>query len=243
MEHLRSANIECGIRGWLTRYIGSVARLKKRKQKTFTFNDHDKLFLFLYRVSELKSRTYYKKANWKIGTDTFSIDEVDEELFAAFILTFRHFHASDSPTAHGKIQSILFQVAVKMKDTEVQDELRRIRDEFDKSPKFGLSPFDISGNELEPISEEQMFDTYLNCHYFHTDPRGAQQLFQLPELHRTRAHKAFQLSLYRHVRRLVAYVPLVKKYLNSPVLPVGCFSPVAILESGDIAEGTLVFPI
>jgi hypothetical protein len=104
------------------------------------------------------------------------------------------------------------------------DEIGRIKEEFDKSPSFALEPFDPSGKPIKLIEEDQMFDLYLNCHYSHTDVRGAQLFYQLPASDRQKAHKAFQLSLSRYVKRLNAYLPLVVKYLNSPLLPKGGFS-------------------
>ena len=152
------------------------------------------------------------------------MSEVEEELFAAFILTFRHFHVKNSPTAVGTIRSILDKTAKTANDSATSEEIRRIKAEFDKSISFALEPFDPNGKSIKFIEEDELFDLYLNCQYFHTDVRGAQLFYQLPASDRQKAHKVFQLSLSRYVNRLNAYLPLVVKCLNSALLPKGGFA-------------------
>ena len=199
---------------------------KRKKRSEGAFTNHDKLVLFLMKMGELTSRTYYKRVNWHVvpSVQPISINEVDEELLAAFVLTFRHFHAQESPTRISHIRSILVAVAKTTGDQGTLDGIARIEEDFEKAPRLQIRPYDLKGQWLPEITEDEMFDLYFNCHYFHTDFRGARFFFQMPPEARVLNRKAFELSLFRHVRRLHSYVPLATKFLNSPALPKGGFN-------------------
>jgi hypothetical protein len=101
--------------------------------------------------------------------------------------------------------------------------LARIKQKFNKGPLFRFDVFDTKGTVIENFNNEQIFDLYINCRYFHTDARGAEFFFKMPEPARTTCYHIFQLALFRYVRRFNAYVPLVVKFINSGSLPVGRF--------------------
>jgi hypothetical protein len=86
-------------------------RLKKKHSKAPEFNDRDKLVLFFVRMDELTNRKYYKQIDWTITPGGMSLKVVDDDLFSAFLLTFRHFYAKDSPTEMDKIHAILSRTA------------------------------------------------------------------------------------------------------------------------------------
>jgi|HubBroStandDraft_1064217.scaffolds.fasta_scaffold89040_3 hypothetical protein len=198
-------------------------RRKKSQPTALEFNDRDKLAFFLMRISELATRKYYQQFDWKTIPSALTFQAADDDSFAAFILTFRHFYANDSPTAMGKIHGILARTAKTLNDLETIKELARIKEAFDKGPLLRLDVFDTKGTIIEKFSNEQIFDLYLNCRYFHTDPRGAEFFFKMPEPYKTECHKAFQLALLRYVNRFHAYVPITLKVLKSTALPVGRF--------------------
>lgn len=199
-------------------------RRKKKDPKALEFNDHDKLVLFLVRMDELTSRKYYQKINWSITPDGMGLTAVDDDLFSAFLLSFRHFYASDSPTEMGKIHGILSKVAHDSRDDGAGAELARIKQEFNKGPLFRFDVFDTKGTVIENFNNEEIFDLYINCRYFHTDPRGTEFFFKMPEPDRTTCYQMFQLALFRYVRRFHAYVPLIFKVINSRSLSVGRFN-------------------
>ena len=198
-------------------------RRKKKDPEALEFNDHDKLVLFLVRMDELTSRKYYRKIDWSVTPEGMRLKVVDDDLFAAFLLSFRHFYGSDSPTEMGKIHGVLSKVAHNSRDDGAVAELARIKQDFNNGPLFGFDVFDTKGTVIEKFNNEQIFDLYINCRYFHTDPRGAEFFFKMPEPDRTTCYQMFQLALLRYLRRFHAYVPLILKVINSRSLPMGRF--------------------
>lgn len=198
-------------------------RLKKRRYKALEFNERDKLVLFLVRMDELTSRRYYKEIDWKVTPEGLSLRAEDDDTFAAFLLSFRHFYAKDSPTEMGKIQGILSKVAHTLSDAGTLAALARIKQEFANGPVFRIDVFDTKGTVIEKFNNDQIFDLYINCRYFHTDPRGAEFFFKMPEPSRATCYHAFQMALIRYVRRFHDYVPIIMKFLSSSALPAGRF--------------------
>jgi hypothetical protein len=198
-------------------------RLKKQRSKALEFNERDKLVLFLVRMDELTNRKYYKEIDWKVTPKGLSLRAADDDTFAAFLLSFRHFYANDSPTEMGKIHGILSKVAHTVNDAGTLAELAKIKVEFAKGPVFRFDVFDTKGTVIEKFDNDQIFDLYINCRYFHTDPRGAEFFFKMPEPSRTTCYHAFQMALIRYVRRFHAYVPIIMKFLSSSALPPGRF--------------------
>jgi hypothetical protein len=175
-------------------------------------------------MDELTSRKYYKEIDWRVIPQGLSLKAVDDDTFAAFLLSFRHFYANDSPTEMGRIHGILSKVAHTFSDVAMVAELAKIKQEFAKGPIFRIDVFDTKGTVNEKFNNEQIFDLYINCRYFHTDPRGAEFFFKMPEPSRTTCYHAFQMALIRYVRRFHAYVPIIMKVLNSSALPPGRFN-------------------
>jgi hypothetical protein len=152
-------------------------RLKKKRTNVLEFNERDKLVLFLVRMDELANRRYYKEIDWNVSPGGVSLRAADDDTFAAFLLSFRHFYASDSPTEMGKIHGILCKVAHTLSDAGTLAELARIKQEFTKGPVVRIDVFDTRGTTIEKFDNDQIFDLYINCRYFHTDPRGAEFFF------------------------------------------------------------------
>src|ERR1035441_10317084 len=83
----------------------------------------------------------------------------------------------------------------------------------------------------------------MNCRYFHTDPRGAEVFFKLPEPGRTICYQAFQLALIRYVRRFHAYVPLVLRFIKPGSLAAGRFdvNPEGQGQATMVLKGAQIF--
>jgi hypothetical protein len=218
-------------------------RIKKSKSRlgVTEFNDADKLVLFLYRFSELATRQYFRTVKWSVNPLQMTMDGTNEDMFCAFVLTFRHFYATNEPTELNKIGGILAKAAQLGKDHAMLDELRRIKTEFDGAPVVQLEIFDPDGKVVETITPQAAFDMYFNCKYFHTDPRGAAFIFQLPRQHQDSAHHAFQWSFAKHVKRMQEYLPLVRKVLTAGVLPKGGFT-ISDYKDGDDSPNVLYIP-
>jgi hypothetical protein len=215
-------------------------RTRKKQAKSLEFNDRDKLALFLVRMKELTGRKFHGQVDWSATPEGMTVPKADDDIFAAFLLSFRHFYANDSPTEMGKIHGILSRVAHTLGDSATVSELARIKVEFGKGPLFRFDVFDTAGKVIHEFRDEEIFDLYINCHYFHTDPRGAEFFFKMPEPSRTNCNHAFQLALFRYVRRFHAYVPLVVKVLMSSVLPVGRFNVTPVNQGQSEMVGVLV---
>jgi hypothetical protein len=204
----------------------TVARgsyLSRRNQTPVRFNDSDKIILFLYRMSQLESRTYVKELR-KRSADSLEFPDPNVELFDAFILTFRHFYSTNEPTFIDSIHAILSKSARTSKNDEVMKALISIKEAFEKAPKYRIHIYDANPSDVHTrMTDQELFDLYINCHYFHTDARGGGLFFQLPEPHRTKCNKVFQLSLVKYINRLRSYVPLAASLLNSGLLPQGIF--------------------
>jgi hypothetical protein len=198
-------------------------RLKTKRSKALEFNERDKLVLFLWRMHEFTNRRYYKETDWKVTTGALSLKVTDDDTFAAFLLSFRHFYANDSPTEMGKIHGILSKVAHTSGDAGTLAELVKIKQEFAKGPLLRIDIFDTKGTVIEKFKNDQIFDLYINCRYFHTDPRGAEFFFKMPERSRTTCYHAFQMALIRYIIRFHAYVPIIVRFLDSSALPQGRF--------------------
>ncbi len=215
-------------------------RTKKKQAKSLEFNDRDKLALFLVRMKELTGRKFHEQVDWSAAPEGMTVGKADDDIFAAFLLSFRHFYANDSPTEMGKIHGILSRVAHGLGDSATITELGRIKLEFAKGPLFRFDVFDTGGTVIHKFHDDEIFDLYINCHYFHTDPRGAEFFFKMPEPSRTNCNHAFQLALFRYVRRFHAYVPLVVKVLMSSALPVGRFNVTPVNQGQQNTVGVLV---
>jgi len=195
-----------------------------RRKRPYELNENDRIILFLYRMTELTKRTYYKEFKWTIPTEERSLATriVDEEIFVAFLVAFRHFYSPNEPTEIGKVHSLLRLGATKLRDEAVLNELQSIKDRFDKAPVFRLDVYSEEGVVVKQIKGSEILDLYLNSRYFHTDVRGLQYFFQLSERDLQLGVDALQFCLVRYVERLRAYVPIAVKILGAKVFPKGC---------------------
>jgi hypothetical protein len=174
-------------------------------------------------MSELESRTYVKELRPR-QADNLEFANPNVELFDAFMLTFRHFYASNEPTFIDSVHAVLARAAKESSNNDMMNELGGIREAFDKSPRYRIDVYDKDPSVIHTrLTDDELFDLYINCLYFHTDVRGGGFLFQLPEADRARCHKVFQLSLVRYIKRLRAYVPPAASTLNAGIFPLGYF--------------------
>jgi hypothetical protein len=209
----------------------------RRKRKAPSYNESDKLLLFLYRMSQLESRTYIKELRPRLPDD-LEFQEPNVELFDAFMLTFRHFYASNEPTCLDSIHAVLVRGAKVSANEDMVKALVEIREAFSKSPRYRIDVYDKDPSIIHTrLTNDELFDLYINCLYFHTDVRGGGFFFQLPEADRARCHKVFQLSLVKYIKRLRAYVPLAASTLNARIFPHGYF------RTGDGIKSTFHFVV
>lgn len=141
------------------------------------FTQREKLELFVRRVQELVSRRFYQsgglsdiKFEWKFSrflhenTITNNMDEVDEEDFRSFLLSFRLFVASSEPTYIGTVIDLC---EAKLSSKPHKENLEKTKKEWIKQSKES-SPFIFAvGGEI--FTSFENLSMWLNGTYFHSD--------------------------------------------------------------------------
>lgn len=196
-----------------------------RKRGKTVLNDSDKLALFLIRMHELLSRKYYQLAPVILDpTSVQLLQEVDEDYFAAFVLSFRHFWATNEPTEIGKIKNILQKGVKLLNDSNrASGHLERVEQDFQNSFQLGVDILDGTGNFFRRCTGEQIVHVFMNSRYFHADTEGFQFFYQLPARYQTSIQNVFRASLARYTERLKGYLPVVAVILESGIFHKGGF--------------------
>lgn len=196
---------------------------RRKKKESYTLNKTDQLSLFLIRMSELLARRYYKQAECRMDGTTLVVSKVDEDVFAAFLLTFRHFWATSEPTNIDSVKNTIKAVFNKVNDVDALTRLEEIEHSFKNGPIIRIGIHDDDGYVFKYFDQNETFRLFVNTKYFHNDVAGMQLFYQLPSKDQDAALKCFRFALYQQVKRLVAYIPLVLRALGCGVLPRGAF--------------------
>jgi hypothetical protein len=107
------------------------------------------------------------------------------------------------------------------------------------APSFRLvvAIHDLDKKPVRELDEDQLFDFYLNGHYFHTDERTLQFFFQLLPESLRETKRVFQVVLAKRSKRLLEYHLLVIRALAIKALTPGVFTS-EILRPEDDASPT-----
>ncbi len=125
--------------------------------------------------NSLLSQGYEIKANfaWKAGeAPKYTVNPLPaEEPFRSLLLTFRHFVANDEPSNFLRVLNIVAKHAPAARSF-----VERLRTQWNQALFGGVMDLSFNG---EALTASQIFDLWLNAHYFPNDEAKERQLERL----------------------------------------------------------------
>jgi hypothetical protein len=103
------------------------------------------------------------------------------------------------------------------------ERLDNIKKDFTSAMQLMMVVGDENRKPIKHVTEQELFDVYLNSKYFHSDSRGFQYFYQYPQSAQQTMAKIFQFGLARYVLRLKAYMPIVARTVDAGLVPLGAF--------------------
>lgn len=174
-----------------------------------TLNDKDRLLLFLFRVDELRKRTFYPHARSFEADTEMHLSDIGEEQFIAFLVSFRHFWLQREPTHLDSIAKLIRRHAHERQDKELMEAAEDAECRF-KAAKGELQSIGSQGEVLGRVTEQEVFDLWLDTRYFHNDPQGFGLFIAGNEDTLDRLKGYFLYCLRRHLIRLEDYQPMAR---------------------------------